>query len=88
MNETIFVTEWCRLMNAPNLVNSLMDRLILPGALGFTRFGYAWRRRCWGADDFPMEGRTVVVTGATSGKWGTSVNCTISRRSGAIPRVW
>jgi NAD(P)-dependent dehydrogenase (short-subunit alcohol dehydrogenase family) len=54
-------------MNAPSLVNSLMDRLILPGALGFTRFGYAWRKRGWGDDDFPMEGRTVVVTGATSG---------------------
>ena len=54
-------------MNAPSLVNSLMDRLILPGALGFTRFGYAWRKRGWSDDDFPMEGRTVVVTGATSG---------------------
>lgn len=54
-------------MNAPSLLNSLMDRLIVPGALGFTRFGYAWRRRGWRGDDFPMKGRTVVITGATSG---------------------
>jgi NAD(P)-dependent dehydrogenase (short-subunit alcohol dehydrogenase family) len=49
------------------MINSLMDRLILPGAASFTRFGYAWRKRSWTADNFSMEGRTVVVTGATSG---------------------
>jgi dehydrogenase/reductase SDR family protein 12 len=54
-------------MKNPSLINSLLDRLILPGALGFTRFGYDWRRRGWRDDDFSMEGRTVVITGATSG---------------------
>lgn len=54
-------------MSTPGLFNSLMDRLILPGALGFTRFGYACRKRNWTAADTSMEGRTVVITGATSG---------------------
>ena len=54
-------------MKKPGLANSLMDRLILPGALGFTRFGYACRKRFWAGDATSMNGRTVVVTGATSG---------------------
>ena len=53
--------------SAPGLVNSLLDRLILPGAVGFTRFGYAWRKRSWSAEGWSMKGRTVVITGATSG---------------------
>ena len=48
-------------------VNTLMDRLILPGAAGFTRFGYSLRERHWPETDLSMTGRTVVVTGATSG---------------------
>lgn len=54
-------------MSTPSLFNSLMDRLILPGALGFTRFGYECRKRNWTAADISMEGQTVVITGATSG---------------------
>jgi NAD(P)-dependent dehydrogenase (short-subunit alcohol dehydrogenase family) len=45
----------------------LMDRLVLPGALGFTRFGYALRERFWSALPELPEARTAVVTGATSG---------------------
>lgn len=54
-------------MSTPSLFNSLMDRLILPGALGFTRFGYECRKRNWTTTDISMEGQTVVITGATSG---------------------
>lgn len=50
-----------------SLVNTLMDRLIIPGAAGFTRFGYALRKRHWTDSGASMTGRTVVVTGATSG---------------------
>ena len=54
-------------MRSPGFLNTLMDRLILPGAAGFTRFGYACRERGWNGVDDSMEGRTMVVTGATSG---------------------
>jgi len=55
----------CRLERP--LARDLMDRLILPGALGFTRFGYQVRQRYWSAlPDFP-EQHAAVVTGATSG---------------------
>ena len=45
----------------------LQDRLIVPGVLGFTRFGYHCHRRHWKPLAVSMRGRTVVVTGATSG---------------------
>jgi NAD(P)-dependent dehydrogenase (short-subunit alcohol dehydrogenase family)/carbon monoxide dehydrogenase subunit G len=46
---------------------NLMDRLLLPGALGFTRFGYTFRRRSWHALPVSLAGQRAVVTGATSG---------------------
>ncbi len=50
-----------------SLVTDLQDRLILPGLLGFTNVGYHWRKRTWKPLSASMRGRTVVVTGATSG---------------------
>ena len=50
-----------------SLVRDLLDRLLLPGALGFTRLGYEFRKRSWQALPGAVEGRTAVVTGATSG---------------------
>jgi NAD(P)-dependent dehydrogenase (short-subunit alcohol dehydrogenase family) len=44
-----------------------MDRLIVPGMLGFTRYGYAWRKRSWRPLAVSLRDRTVVITGATSG---------------------
>lgn len=50
----------------PSLLNSLADRTIVGGMAGFTRLGYAVRSRNW--SPLPrMDGRTVVLTGATSG---------------------
>ena len=54
-------------MSKPSPINILMDRLILPGAAGFTRFGYTCRKRRLSPIETTLEGRTVVVTGATSG---------------------
>jgi dehydrogenase/reductase SDR family member 12 len=45
----------------------LQDHLIVPGLLGFTNVGYRWHKRSWKPLAVSMRGRTVVVTGATSG---------------------
>jgi NAD(P)-dependent dehydrogenase (short-subunit alcohol dehydrogenase family) len=52
---------------AESAVRNLLDRLILPGALGFTRFGYRCREGSWAPLRVDLSGRTVVITGATSG---------------------
>jgi NAD(P)-dependent dehydrogenase (short-subunit alcohol dehydrogenase family) len=51
----------------PSLFNELQDRLILPGMLSFTKLGYAWRMRSWAPLAVSLRGRTVIVTGGTSG---------------------
>ncbi len=50
-----------------SLLTDLKDRLIVPGLLGFTNVGYHWRKRSWRPLAVSLRGRTVVVTGATSG---------------------
>ena len=50
-----------------SLLTDLMDRLVLPGAIGFTRLGYRWSKRSWAPMPATLEGRTAVVTGATAG---------------------
>jgi NAD(P)-dependent dehydrogenase (short-subunit alcohol dehydrogenase family) len=48
-----------------SLLDTLLDRTVVPG---YTSLGYAVRRRAWDASDLPrMDGRTVLVTGASSG---------------------
>lgn len=49
------------------VVDDLLEILVVPS---FTRVGFEVRRRLWGwdeASDRPMGGRTVVITGPTSG---------------------
>jgi len=50
-----------------SLVTDLQDRLIVPGLLGFTNVGYQCHKRRWKPLAVSLRGRTVVVTGATSG---------------------
>jgi dehydrogenase/reductase SDR family member 12 len=50
-----------------SLLTDLQDRLILPGLVGFTSLGYHWHKRSWKPLAVSLRGRTVVVTGATSG---------------------
>jgi NAD(P)-dependent dehydrogenase (short-subunit alcohol dehydrogenase family) len=48
-------------------LTDLQDCLILPGLIGFTNVGYRWHERRWKPLAVSLHGRTVVVTGATSG---------------------
>ena len=55
------------LMNARSLIDDLAEMLVVPS---FTRMGFSLRRRlfAWpGAESYSMTGRTVVLTGPTSG---------------------
>jgi dehydrogenase/reductase SDR family member 12 len=45
----------------------LADKLVVPGLLGFTRFGYRWARRHWNPVSAYLRDRHILVTGATSG---------------------
>lgn len=46
---------------------ALADKLILPGVWRFTRLGYCNARKRWQPVSAYMEGRHVLITGATSG---------------------
>jgi NAD(P)-dependent dehydrogenase (short-subunit alcohol dehydrogenase family)/carbon monoxide dehydrogenase subunit G len=50
-----------------SLLRNLADRMVLPGVLAFTRFGYDRSKRNWQPMVVSLDGRTVVITGATSG---------------------
>ncbi|MFK8016735.1 MAG: SDR family NAD(P)-dependent oxidoreductase [Gammaproteobacteria bacterium] len=50
-----------------SLVNQLLDRSVLPGMLTFARPAYLLRQRFASPLTERMEGRRVVITGATSG---------------------
>jgi dehydrogenase/reductase SDR family member 12 len=50
-----------------SVLADLQDRLILPGLVGFTNVGYRWHKRSWKPMAVSLRGRTVVITGATSG---------------------
>jgi NAD(P)-dependent dehydrogenase (short-subunit alcohol dehydrogenase family) len=45
----------------------LADKLVVPGLLGFTRFGYRSARRHWQPVSAYLRDRHIVITGATSG---------------------
>lgn len=54
-------------MNARDLIDDLAEMLVVPS---FTRLGFGLRRRLYrwpDAESYPMTGRTVVLTGPTSG---------------------
>jgi dehydrogenase/reductase SDR family protein 12 len=44
-----------------------LDKSILPGAVQFTRYGYLWSKKHWKGVASDLSGKTVVVTGASSG---------------------
>lgn len=50
-----------------SFTRNVLDRMILPGAFGFTRFGFERKKKTWQDHPVSLKGRTAVVTGATSG---------------------
>jgi len=48
-------------------VDVAADRLIIPGALGFSKWGYSLSNVFWRANAESLTGQTVVLTGATAG---------------------
>jgi len=51
----------------PSLINTIADKTVIGGMVGFTKLGYLARRRSWEPLEPNLAGRTVVITGATSG---------------------
>lgn len=51
----------------PSLLTAMLDYLVLPGMLRFTRLGYRLRKPFFAPLAVSMHGRAVVITGATSG---------------------
>ena len=50
-----------------NPLDRLFDRLIIPGLVGFTKWGHAIGQTLWKPSPSSLAGKTVVITGATSG---------------------
>jgi dehydrogenase/reductase SDR family member 12 len=49
------------------LATRMVDQAFLPGLIGFTRLGYRLGKRRWPLPRQALRGRTVVLTGGTSG---------------------
>jgi len=49
------------------LATRMVDQAILPGLIGFTRLGYRLGKHRWPLPRKALRGRTVVLTGGTSG---------------------
>ncbi len=47
--------------------DKLADHTVLWGMMGFSKLGYQWRKPRWKPLAVSLQGRTVVVTGATAG---------------------
>ncbi len=50
-----------------NVLESIGDRLLLPAMVGFSKVGYGLRKKHFPPIDQRLDGKTVVITGATSG---------------------
>ncbi|VVS91912.1 SDR family NAD(P)-dependent oxidoreductase [Desulfoluna spongiiphila] len=48
-------------------VDRVADGLVVPGALGFSKWGHTLAKSFWKPDTELLTGKTVVLTGATSG---------------------
>src|ERR1700761_9092725 len=49
---------------AADLLDQALDWTVAPG---YSKVGYEVRERIWGQEELELEGKTAIVTGATSG---------------------
>jgi NAD(P)-dependent dehydrogenase (short-subunit alcohol dehydrogenase family)/carbon monoxide dehydrogenase subunit G len=63
--EATYEKPW--LKSGAGLTDYLADHLILPGMLMFSRYGYTLGKRFWTEPEGTLYGKTVVLTGGTSG---------------------
>ena len=50
-----------------NMIDYLADHAILPGMIGFSKFGFALSKAFWRENTGILSGKQVVITGGTSG---------------------
>ncbi|NNC99641.1 MAG: SDR family NAD(P)-dependent oxidoreductase, partial [Gammaproteobacteria bacterium] len=67
-------------------LRSLADKLILPGVLSFTRFGYQNARKGWRPVTASIKDKHAVITGATSGL-GLSTAMQLAHRGARLTLV-
>ncbi len=50
-----------------SIMHFLMDHMVLPGMVLFSRYGYEWEARSWTETKDTLYGKKVVLTGGTAG---------------------
>lgn len=63
-----------------------LDKCIVPGALQFTRYGYLWSKKRWKGIPADLSGKTIVITGASSGL-GRAATFELAERGASIIAV-
>lgn len=54
-------------MSGIKLIDTLADSAVIPGMLGFSKWGFNISKKSWKANPCFLTGKNVVITGATSG---------------------
>lgn len=68
------------------LLPSLADKLVLPGVMAFTKFGYSQAKSSWNPVTASIRNKHVVITGATSGL-GLATAYELAHRGGTLTLV-
>lgn len=63
-----------------------LDKCIVPGALQFTRYGYYWSKKHWKGIDQDLSGKTIIITGASSGL-GRAATFMLAERGASVIAV-
>lgn len=67
----------------PSLLNKIGDALVLPGMLSFSSWGYSARKNKWAPITENLTGKTILVTGASTGL-GRATARELARRGASL----